>query len=57
MLMCSNASITEGFPIFDSTFNAAFGVSLRFETPIKICKVMDSFVLLAGFEFSMGMYG
>ena len=34
-----------------------FGVSHRFETPIKGCRVMDSFVLLADFEFSVGMYG
>ena len=33
-----------------------FGVSHRFETPITGCKVMDSFVLLAGFEFLVGMY-
>ena len=33
------------------------GVSHSFETPIKGCKVMGSFVLLAGFELSVGMYG
>ena len=31
-----------------------YGVSHRFETPIKGCRVMDSFVLLASFEFSVG---
>ena len=30
-----------------------FGVSHRFVTPIKGCRVMDSFVLFAGFEFSV----
>ena len=34
-----------------------FGVSHRFETPIKGCRVMDSFMLMVGFEFFMGMYG
>ena len=34
-----------------------FMVSHRFETPIKGCRVMDFFVLLASFEFSVGMYG
>ena len=33
-----------------------FRVSHRFETFIKGCKVMDSSMLLAGFEFSVGMY-
>ena len=35
----------------------AFRVSHRFVTPIKGCRVMDSFVPLAGFEFLVGMYG
>ena len=34
-----------------------FGVCHRFETPIKGCRVKDSFMLLAGFEFAVGMYG
>ena len=34
-----------------------FGVSHRFETPIKGYRVMDSYMLLTGFEFSVGMYG
>ena len=34
-----------------------FGVFHRFETPIKGSRLMDSFVLLASFEFSVGMYG
>ena len=32
-------------------------VSHRFEIPIKGYRVMNSFMLLAGFEFSVGMYG
>ena len=55
MLVCSNARVIRGFSIFGSTFNAASGFPHRFETPIKGCRVMDSFVVLAGFEFSMGM--
>ena len=27
------------------------GVSYKFKTPIKGCRVMDSFMLLVGFEF------
>ena len=46
-----------GFSIFGNTFNTAFGVSQKFVTPIKGCRVMDSFVLLAGFEFSVDAYG
>ena len=34
-----------------------FGVFHRFKTPIKGCRVIDSFVLLDGFEFLVGMYG
>ena len=34
-----------------------FGVSHRFETLIKVCRVLDSFMLLASFEFSVGVYG
>ena len=57
MLACSNVHISEGFYIFGNTFNTAFRVSHRFVTPIKGYRVMDSFVLLAGFEFSMDVYG
>ena len=46
-----------GYYIFGTTFNAACWVSHRFETPIKGCKVMGSFVLLTCFELSVGMYG
>ena len=53
MLVCSNVRTTEGFSILMQIFR----VSHRFETPIKGCRVMDSFVLLASFEFSVGMYG
>ena len=57
MLVCSNARVSWGFSIFGNTFNMAFGVSHKFVTPIKGCRVMDSFVLLAGFELSMEVYG
>ena len=57
MLACCNVHISGGFSIFGNTFNAAFRVSHRFVTPIKDCGVMYSFVLLAGFEFSMDAYG
>ena len=46
-----------GFSIFGNTFNTTFRVAHRFVTPIKGCRVMDSFVLLAGFEFSVDVYG
>ena len=46
-----------GGSIFGNTFNTTFGVSHRFVTPIKGYRVMDSFVLLAGFEFSVNVYG
>ena len=42
---------------FGNTFNMTFGLSHRFVTLIKGCRIIDSFVLLAGFEFSMGVYG
>ena len=57
MLACSNMHVSGGFFLFRNTFNTTFGVSHRFVTPIKGCKVMDSFVLLAGFEFSVDVYG
>ena len=56
MLMCSNAHVTGGFSIFGHLM-LSFWVSHRFETPIKGYKVMNSFMLLAGFEFLVGMYG
>ena len=57
MFVCSNVHVSEGFPIFGNTFNTTFGVSHRFITLIKGCRVMDSFVLLAGFEFLLDVYG
>ena len=57
MLVCSNARVTKGFSIFGNTFNAAFWDFHKFETLIKGCRVMDYFVLLTGFKFSVGMYG
>ena len=46
-----------GFSIFWNTFNTDFGLYYRFVTPIKGCRVMDSSVLLAGFEFLVDVYG
>ena len=57
MIACSNVHVSGGFSIFGNTFNTAFGVSHRFVTPIKGCRVMDSFMLLVGFEFSVDVYG
>ena len=57
MLACSNVHVSGGFSIFGNAFSTTFGVSHRFVTLIKGCRVMDSFVLLDGFEFSMDVYG
>ena len=46
-----------GFLFLVTHLMRIFGVSHRFETPIKSSRVMDSFMLLAGFEFLVGMYG
>ena len=56
MLVCSNVHVSGGFSIFGNTFNTAFRVAHRFVTIVKGYKVMDSFVLLAGFEFSVDVY-
>ena len=50
-------ALLEGFLFLVTHLMRLFGVSHRFETPITGYRVMDSFVLLVGFEFSMGMYG
>ena len=57
MLMCSNVRVTMGFSIFGNTFNADFWGFPQVRNPYNNCRVMDSFVLLADFEFSVGMYG
>ena len=57
MLMCSNVHISGGFSIFGKAFNTTFGVSHGFVTPIKGCKVMDSFMSLVGFEYLVDEYG
>ena len=58
MLVCSNVHITGGVFYFWATHLMwLFGVSHKFETLIKGCRVMDSFMLLASFEFSVGVYG
>ena len=49
-------ALPEGFLFLVTHLMRLFGVSHRFKTPIKGSRVMDSFVLLAGFEFSVGMY-
>ena len=50
-------ALSGGFLFLVTHLIRPFGVSHRIETPIKGYRVMDSFMLLAGFEFSMGMYG
>ena len=57
MLACSNVHVFGRFSIFGNTFNTTFGVSHRFVTPIKGYWVMNSFMPLAGFEFSVDVYG
>ena len=51
MLVCSNVHVSADFSIFGNAFSTTFGVSLRFVTPIKCCRVTDSVMSLAGFEF------
>ena len=50
-------ALPRGFLFLVAHLMRLFRVSHRFETPIKGYRVIDSFVLLAGFEFSVGMYG
>ena len=57
MLACSNVHVSEGFSIFANTFNTAFGVSHKFVSPIKGYRVMNYFVSLVSFEFSVDVYG
>ena len=57
MLVCSNVRVSGGFLFLVTHLMRPFRISHKFETPIKGCRVMDSFMLLAGFEFSVGMYG
>ena len=57
MLACSNVHISVGFSIFSNAYSTSFGVSHGFVTPIKGCRVTDSFMSLVGFEFSMDVYG
>ena len=45
------------FSIFGNAFSTPFGVSHGFVTPIKGCRVTNSFMSLVGFEFSVDMYG
>ena len=46
-----------GFFIFGNAFSMTFGVSHGFVTLIKDCKVTDSFMSLASFEFLENVYG
>ena len=57
MFECSNVHVSGGFSIFGNAFSTAFGVSHGFVIPIKGCRVMDPFMSLAGFEFSVDVYG
>ena len=57
MLACSNVHVSGGFSIFGNAFSTTFRVSHEFVTPIKGCRVTDSFMSLAGFVFSVGVYG
>ena len=57
MLACSNVHVSGGFSILANAFSMAFGVSHGFITLIKGCRVTDSFMSLADFEFSVDVYG
>ena len=57
MLACSNMHVFEGLSIFGNASSTDFGISYGFVTPIKGCKVTDSFMSLAGFEFAVDVYG
>ena len=57
MLVCYNVRITGEFSIFGNAFNASFWGFPQVQNPIKGCRVMDYFMLLASFEFSVGVYG
>ena len=57
MLACSNVHVSQGLSIFGNAFSMAFGVSHEFVTPIKGCRVTNSFMSLVGFEFAVDVYG
>ena len=57
MLVVPTRTLPGGFLFLVTHLMRLFEVSHRFETPIKGCRVMDSFVLLAGSEFSVGTHG
>ena len=57
MLACSNVHVSGGFSISGNAFSMDFGVSHGFVTLIKGCRVTDSFMSLAGFEFKVDVYG
>ena len=56
MLACSNVHVFGRFSIFGNAFSTTFGVSHWFVTPIKGCRVTDSFMSLAGFKFAVDVY-
>ena len=57
MLACSNVHVFGGLSIFGNAFSMAFGVFYGFVTPVKGCRVTDSFMSLDGFEFVVDVYG
>ena len=57
MLACSKVHVFGGFSIFGNSFSTNFGISHGFVTPIKGCRVIDSFMSLVGFEFLVDVYG
>ena len=57
MLACSNVHVFGGFSIFGNAFSMDFEVFHGFVTPIKGCRVTDSCMSLASFEFLVDVYG
>ena len=51
MIACSKVHVSRGFSIFGNAFNTTFVVSHGFVTPIKGCRVTDSFMSLVGLSF------
>ena len=57
MLVFSNKHVSGGFSIFATILNTVVRVSHWFVTPIKGYRVMNYFVSLVGFGFSVDVYG
>ena len=51
------AHVFGGFSIFGNAFSMDFEVFHGFVTPIKGCRVTDSCMSLASFEFLVDVYG